>query len=82
MSSEATLHANLLARNTLTYHTFFVYAVCCICAGVDTRFAEDNAQYESKQHLSNDLFEKAVSSSLKKYFWHYRIFVIMLLSQK
>jgi len=41
------------------YHVnrFRVY----VCAGMDTRFTEDYAQYESKQHLSNSLFEKAVS---------------------
>jgi len=35
-----------------------------MCAGMDTRTTEDNTQYESKQHLSSDLFEKAVSTIL------------------
>jgi len=32
-----------------------------VCAGMDTRITKDYTQYESKQHLSSDLFEKAVS---------------------
>jgi len=29
---------------------------------MDTRLAEDHAQHESKQRLSDDVFEKAVSA--------------------
>jgi len=35
-----------------------------MCAGMDSSITEDYAQYESKQHLPSDLFEKAVSSIL------------------
>jgi len=31
---------------------------------MDTRLAEDYTQYESEQHLSNDLSKKAVSTQL------------------
>jgi len=38
---------------------YFAY----LCTGMDTRLAEDYAQYQSEQHLSNSLPEKAVSGN-------------------
>jgi len=52
--------------------TVFIY----LCSGMDTRLTEDYAQYQSKQHLSNSLLEKAVSGDFYLLL-HYTCYIIV-----
>lgn len=53
---------HVLDKNTSRSFVSTCITVYVLRAGMDTRLAEDYAQHESQQHLSNSLSEKAVSS--------------------